>query len=287
MHIPRMPDERGSDGHNLSRFVMRGGTGRSPILGSHVLAAEQLPTLWDPEDLFAHLALWAGAPAITVVIVVWVLGIYGSLKSWFKFGTGAVKVASAAPGMASGVRENVRGWTTVEQRAMVRLSFYSVFTVAFSYMLAEVVYVVVQMAEIDPTAPFSVSYMRSSAVAVTPWPSPVALMVVLEVVGIGMLGFAFIANMPRVQKLITFLGGVARAIAWTGTVVLGLLTFGGLIDPLLSSNQGPSAAVPMSFVATTAVTMVLCLGLALSLTRVREASEKIFKVTPQMTHVSR
>jgi hypothetical protein len=158
----------------------------------------------------------------------------------------------------------------------VRLFFYSVFTVAFSYMLAEIVYVVVQMAEVDPTAPFSVSYLRTVAVAVTPWPAPVVSTIVLEAIGIGLLGVAFIAELQRLQKFVTFLGWVARAIAWTGTVALGLLTVGGLLDPVLGANQGPSAAVPTSFVVTTAVATGLCLGLALSLIRVRQASETTF-----------
>ena len=53
---------------------------------------------------------------------------------------------------------------------MVRLFFSSIFTVAFSYILAEIIYVVVQMVEVDPTEAFSVSSLRTTAVAVTPWP---------------------------------------------------------------------------------------------------------------------
>lgn len=82
---------------------------------------------------------------------------------------------------------------------MVRLFFYSVLTVAFSYILAEIIYVVVQMVEVDPTEAFSVSSLRTTAVVVTPWP--------------------------------TFLGGVARAIACTGAIVLGFGTVGGLLAP--------------------------------------------------------
>jgi hypothetical protein len=91
-----------------------------------------------------------------------------------------------------------------------------------------------------------------------------------------------IAELRRLQKLVTLLGGLARAIAWTGTVVLGLFALGGLASPLsiFKSAEGPSGAVPMSFVVTSAVTAVLCLGLALSLTRVWEASEMTFKVRP-------
>jgi hypothetical protein len=241
-----------------------------------VLIADQLPTLWDPEDLFSHLALWAGAPAVGVAIVVWLLGIYSSAKGWFGFGKAAAGAVGAVPGPLIVARGKFRNRTTAQQRATVRLFFYSVFTVAFSYMLAEIIYVVVQMAEVDPNASFSVSYLRAIAIAVTPWPSPVVSTVVLEAAGIGLLGVAFIAELPRVQKLVTFLGGVARVIAWTGTIVLGACTVGGLISPLISGNQGPSAAVPMPFVATIAVSAILCLGLARSLTKVREASEMAF-----------
>ena len=251
-----------------------------------MLVADQLPTLVDPEHLFAHLALWAGAPAIGVAIVVWLLGIYSSAKSWFGLGKSVGRAPGAARRIFLVVQGNVRDRTTAQQRAMVRLFFYSVFTVAFSYILAEIIYVVVQMVEVDPTEAFSVSSLRTTAVAVTPWPSPVVLMVVLEVAGIGLLGVAFIAELPHLQKRVTFLGGVARAIAWTGTVVLGFGTVGGLLSPALSSNQGPSAAVPMSFVVTTAVAAGLCLGLALSLTRVREASEMTFKVRPRVGYFS-
>ena len=107
-------------------------------------------------------------------------------------------------------------------------------------------------------------------------------MVVLEVAGIGLLGVAFIAELPRRQKRVTFLGGVARAIAWTGVVVLGFGTVGGLLGPFISSNEGPSAAVPMSFVVTTAIAAGLFLGLALSLTRIRETSEMTLKVRPRV-----
>lgn len=247
-----------------------------------MLIADQLPTLVDPAHLFGRLALWAGAPAAAVGIVVWLLTIYSSAKSWFGLGTAVRRTPGAARRTFLVVQGNVRGRTTVQQRAMVRLFFYSIFTVAFSYILAEIIYVVVQMVEVDPTETFSVNSLRTTAVAVTPWPPPVVLMVVLEVVGIGLLGVAFIADLPRLQKRVTFLGGVARAIAWTGAVVLGFGTVGGLLAPFIASNQGPSADVPMSFVVTTAVAAALCLGLALSLPRLREASEMTFKVRPRV-----
>lgn len=249
--------------------------------------ADHFPTLWDPGDLFAHLALWAGAPAIAVAVVVWLLGIYSSTKSWYELGKSA---ATGTQGVLVRVRQNARGRTSAQQRALARLFLYAVFTVAFSYVLAEIVYVIVQMAELDPTTPFSVSFLRATTVAVTPWPSPVVLTVILEVAGIGLLGVSQIAELPRLEKLVTFLSGVARVIAWTGTVALALFTVGGMTGSLFTGNQGLSADVPMSFVLTGAITGVLCLGLALSLTKVRKASAIALKrggrVRPGLEHIA-
>jgi hypothetical protein len=50
------------------------------------------------------------------------------------------------------VQGDVRDRTTAQQRAIVSLVFYLVLTVVFSYIVAETIYVVVQVAEIDPTA---------------------------------------------------------------------------------------------------------------------------------------
>jgi hypothetical protein len=236
------------------------------------MAAGQFPTLWDPENLLVHLALWAGAPAIGVAIVVWLLGVYSTGKSWLSLGKSAARAASAA-------QYNVRRRTSAHHRAMVRLVFSSVFMVAFSYMLAEIIYVVVRMVEADPTAQFSVTWMRSTAVAVTPWPFPVVSMVVLEVAGIALLGVARIAELRSLQSFVTFLGGLTRAVAWTGTVVLTLLTVGGFLSPYFTQNQGPSAATPLSLAVTMAVAACLCLGWALSLTKVWKASDMAFSAT--------
>jgi hypothetical protein len=254
-------------------------------LGGYVLSADQLPTLWDPEALFSHLALWAGAPAIVVAVVVWLLGIYSSARSWFGFGRSARRMAAAGPRKYRDVQNNLRSRTTVQQRATVRLFFSSVFTVAFSYMLAEIIYVFVQMTELNSAAPFSLSDMRTIAVAVTPWSPPVVLTVILEVIGIALLGVAFIAELPRLERFVTFLGGTARAIARIGTAVLCFCTVGAFVSPYISSNQGPSAAAPISLAVTIAVTAALFFGLARSLTKVREASELAFKVKHRIEHI--
>jgi hypothetical protein len=249
-------------------------------------AASQLPTLWDPEDLFYHLALWAGAPAVATALVLWLLTLYGNFKSWVSFGKKADGVPVAVRAKVDVVQKNFRGWTTPQQRAVALLFLYSVLTVAFTYILTEIIYVFVEMCLLDPDLTFSASSLRDFAVAVTPWPSPVVWTVGIEIAAIALLGGAYIGEMSGLKKLITFLGGTARAIARTGAVLLGLGTVGGLISPLISRNQGPSAATPLSFTATIAVTAVLCLGLALSLTRVHRATAVAFAPRKRpITHV--
>lgn len=81
---------------------------------------DQLPTLWDPKELYAHLALLAGAPAAGVAIVVWLLGIYSSVQGWLEWGKSAVRTAGAAPGMLGTVRDNVRGRLSRSRRGRTR-----------------------------------------------------------------------------------------------------------------------------------------------------------------------
>jgi hypothetical protein len=101
-----------------------------------------------------------------------------------------------------------------------------------------------------------------------------------------LLGIAFIAELPRLQRFVMVLGGTARAIARIGTVVLCFFTVGAFVSPFISRNQGPSAAAPISLAVTIAVTACLCFGLARSLTKVREASEMAFKFEPRIEHIS-
>jgi hypothetical protein len=157
---------------------------------------------------------------------------------------------------------------------------FSALTVTFSYMLAEIIYVVVQMGELDSHATFSVKDLEATAVVVTPWPSAVVSIIVLEMAGIGLLGVACIAELRSLRKLITFLGAVACAIALIAGTLLGFSTALMILEVLLSkvSASGLSSAdvPPVPFVVTAAVTVGLFLGLAKALPEVREASAKAF-----------
>jgi hypothetical protein len=238
-----------------------------------MLSPDHLPTLWDPEDLFSHLALWAGAPAIAVAILVWLLGLYNSAKGWIGFGKSAARV----PGV---VHEKFHKGTSEQQRAKMRLLLYSVLSVAFSYVLAEIITVIVQLGETHPDATWSVNALKATAVTLTPWPSPVVGTVVIEVAGIGLLGIACIAELPGLRKLVAFWGGVACALAWAAGALLGLSTALMTLE-VLFQKASPSATnglniPPVSFVVTAAVTVGLCLGLARFLPEIRQASGKAF-----------
>jgi hypothetical protein len=163
---------------------------------------------------------------------------------------------------------------------MLRLFIYSVLTVAFTYVVAEIIDVIVQMVETDPNETFSVSNLKAFAVAVTPWPPAVVWTVVLEVAGIGLLGIARIAELQSLQKFITFVSKVACAIAWVATVLLGLSTIGDILFLLLNrispSSQYNVGTTPVPFMVTTVITMGLCLGLARFFPKVREAITRAF-----------
>lgn len=239
-----------------------------------MFSASHLPTLWDPEDLFSHLALWAGVPAIVVAVVVWLLGLYNSAKGWLGLGMSAV-------GAAGVVKGKVRARTTEQQRALGRLLLYSVLVVAFSYVLAEIIDVVVQMGETEPhVTTFSLMELEAITVTVTPWPSAVVWTVVLEVAGIGLLGVACIAELKSLRKIVTFLGGVLCVIAWTAGVLLGFSTAMMTLEVLFSkaapSDMPPADVPPVPFVVTCVVTVGLCLGLARFLPEIRETSARAF-----------
>jgi hypothetical protein len=232
-----------------------------------------LPTLWDPEDLFTHLALWAGAPAIGVAVVVALLAFYNAVKSWIEFGRSAADAAT-------NVRRKAFDWTTAQQRAIARLVLMSVLTVTFSYMLAEIIDIVAQMCEKNTSGSFTFSYFQDTAVAVTPWPPAVVWTVVLEVAGIGLLGITSMAELDGLRKLITFLGGVLCAAAWLAGVALGLITALNALDVLLGSypagaDNSPNVP-PVPLVVTATITAALCLALARFLPRLKEASAEAF-----------
>jgi len=218
-----------------------------------------LPTLWNPEELFSHLALWAGVPALGVAVVVGLLGLYQSAKGW------ADLAGSTVHGFQRG-RRKLQDITGERQRAAWLLVAWSVLAVGFSYMLAVIINALVQTAEADgPNALFSAKVVEH-AVVVTQW-SPAAIWtVIFGVAGISLLGIACIADLIGLRKLISLLGGVACAVAWVAGVGLGV---DAIIGFVVRSSQNPP---PMSLLVTEVITAVLCLALGFLLPKIRKAS---------------
>lgn len=228
--------------------------------------ASNFPTLWDPEDLLKHVALWSGVPGAIVVVVVGVLAIYQSAKGWADFADGTQKWVRRA-------REKGVSITTARQRAAWRLVVCSLISVAFAYALAVIIEGVVQVAEVNPNALFS-SKVVENAVVVTEW-SPVSVWTaILGVAGIGLLGIACIGDMVGLRKLISFVGGLACAVAWVGGVGLGI---DALIGFAMRGSQDPP---PLSLLVTEVVVALLLLALGWFLPKVSSASRIAFNARP-------
>jgi hypothetical protein len=220
------------------------------------------PTLPNPEELFSHVALWAGVPAGIVAVVVGVLALYQSAKGWKDFADGTAKWARRA-------RDKGLDITTVRQRAAWRLAVCSVLTVAFAYALAVIIYGVVQVAEVNPNALFS-SKVVENAVVVTEW-SPVSVWTaILGVAGIALFGIACIGDMVGLRKLISFLGSLVCVGAWVVGVLLGV---DAIIGFALIRSQNPP---PLSLLVTEVITALLFIALGWLLPEVSSASRIAF-----------
>ena len=84
----------------------------------------------------------AGAP---VAVVVWLLGLYQSAKGWGNLVTSAVDTYQAVQG-------SLQRLISERKRAAMQLALYSVFAVAFAYMIAMISYGLTQLGEADPNA---------------------------------------------------------------------------------------------------------------------------------------
>jgi hypothetical protein len=220
--------------------------------------ASQFLTLWDPEELFSHVALWSGVPAGIVVVVVGVLAFYQSLKGW-------KGVADSTAKWVRRAREKELDITTARQRAAGRLTVCSVLAVGFAYALAVIIDGVVQVAEVNANALFS-SKVVENAVVVTEW-SPVSVWTaILGVVGVFLLEVACIGDMSGLRKLISFLGGLTCAVAWVAGAGLGV---DALIDFVVRGSQDPP---PLSLLVTEVITALLFLALGWLLPQISSAS---------------
>jgi hypothetical protein len=181
-----------------------------------------------PQELFTHLALWAGAPTLLVAVVVWLLGLYQSTKGW-----GAL--ASSAVGTYQAVQGNLQQLISERKRAAMRLALHSVFAVAFAYMLAAITYGLTQLGEADPNAVLTAKVVETS-VTVTALSPATIWTVIICVAGIGLLGIARIAQLTGLQKLLTFLGGLVWLYAWAMGWLLGIASVLGFAELSLGSH---------------------------------------------------
>lgn len=229
-------------------------------------SSSHFPTLWDPEELFSHVALWAGVPAGIVIVVVGVLALYQSAKGWRDFADSTAKWVRRA-------RDKRLDITTVRQRAAWRLAACSVLAVAFAYALAVIIYGVVQVAEVNPDALLS-SKVVENAVVVTEW-SPVSVWTaVLGVSGITLLGIACIGDMTGLRKLISLVGGFVCVGAWLVGVLLGVDALIGFA--LIRSQDRP----PMSLLVTEVITALLFVALGWLLAKISPSSRIAFNARP-------
>jgi hypothetical protein len=224
--------------------------------------AGSFPTLWDPVELFSHVALWSGVPAGIVVVVVGVLAICQSAKGWNDFANASGKFARRA-------RELGLDITTFRQRAAWRLAICSVLAVAFAYALAVIIDGVVEVAEVNANSLFS-SRVVENAVVVTEWSSVSVWTAILGVTGIVLLGIACIGDMVGLRKLLSFLGGLVCAVAWVAGVGLGIDAAIGFV---VRGSQNPP---PISLLVTEVITALLFLALGWLLPKISSASHIAF-----------
>jgi hypothetical protein len=224
-------------------------------------SAGQLPTLWDPEQLFSHLALWAGVPAVAVAVVVALLGLYQSAKGWAGLTGSAVRGYQTAA-------QKIEEMTSERQRAAGRLAVWSVLAVGFSYMLAVIVDALVQTAETDGANALMSSTVVEHSVVATQWSPAAVWTMIIGVAGIGLLGIACIADLTGLRKLISFLGGLACTVAWVGGAGMGIDALIGFAIRGLGSQNPP----PISLLVTQVTTALLLLALGLLLPKIRRAS---------------
>lgn len=224
----------------------------------------RLPPLWSPEELFSHLALWAGVPAILVAVVVWLLGLYQSAKGW-------VDLATSTTGKIDAVKTSIQTLISARKRAAVRLAVASVFAVALAYMLAVILS---GLGQLDPNEIMTARVVESS-VAVTALSPAAVWTVLLAVVGIGLLGISHIACLPGLRKFVTFFGGVAYVISWIWGILLAIGSLLSLGEFALG-NKMANPPPPLAFIVTVGITAALCIAVAKILPKIDKASRAAF-----------
>ncbi len=235
---------------------------------------QQLPSLWDPQEFFLHLLLWAGVPAIAIVVVTAVLATINSVKSWIEFGQAAARGTALAG-------QTFRSWTTDRQRAVMRLLLQSLLAVAFSYMLAVVLNAGIRLVMADPKNVFSLQEFENT-VGVAAWPLAAVWTVVGEIVAVVLLALAYMADLRGVQRLVKTAGVLVLIVVWIVFLWLGVaavcMWLGTLLDAAFPS--GTSDPVPIPLAITSTITAVLAGVLILVVPRIPTTSKDAFAPLP-------
>jgi hypothetical protein len=236
---------------------------------------QQLPTLWDPVQLFLHLALWAGVPAVAVLAAV--VGTVSAIRAWIGLGKDIIHVGVQT-------QSTIRTLTADSQRARFWWATYSILAIAFSYMLAVIVDAGVRLFEADPRGvgtEFSSLSAMGQQLAVRPLAPAAVWTVLTELMGIGLLGVACIANLRGTRKLIRFLGGVLTAAAFLILIWMGVssaaMWFAVVTDLATGKHSSdPSVSPPLPLAFTATMTAGLAWVVALLLPRISKASDEGF-----------
>jgi hypothetical protein len=233
------------------------------------VSADSIPTLWDPQDLFFHMVLYAGVPAAIVAVTTALLASYKAVMGWIGFGKSTIYAGKVA-------RDKVKEWTSEQLRALVALGFFSVITVCFSYMLAVIGYAAALMIKADPQHIFTPGQLADH-VRVALWP-PVAFWIVVgEIACVALLGVASIGEAAGPRKLAKFAGGLVWIAAWVIALWLGVSAVCMCLGLLLQLGSPPSSgSVPVPLLWDAGITAAIALLVAFSVPRVGRASAKAF-----------
>jgi hypothetical protein len=240
-----------------------------------VIGGQQLPSLWDPQEFFLHLLLWAGLPAIAVAVITAILAAINGIKGWIQFGHAAKRGTTLAG-------QTFRTWTTNRQRAVMRLLLQSLLAVAFSYMLAVVLNAGIELAIANGKQGFSLKEFESE-VGIAAWP-PAAVWTVIGGIGaIATLALAYMTDLRGVQSLVKTAGVLVLIAVWIVFLWLGTaavcMWLGALIDA--ASTRGViSDPVPIPLAITSTITALLAGVLILVVPKIPTTSKDAFAPVP-------
>jgi hypothetical protein len=231
--------------------------------------AGSLPTLWNPQDLFFHLVVYAGLPAAVVAVLTALLASYKAVMGWIGLGKTTVRMGVVT-------RDKFREWTSEQLRALVALGFFSVVTVCFSYMLTVIGYAATLMIKADPQHVFTLGELAKH-VSVTLWPPVAVWTVVGEIACVAVLGVATIGEAGRPRKLAKFAGGLVWVAAWIIAFWLGVSAICMCIGLLLQIGSPPTTNdVPVPLLWDAGITAAIALVVALSVPKIGKASVNAF-----------